>query len=158
MHRLIWARLTELCTITLRNIRIQTREPQEFFKAALESLKWGLIENEEFRNWFTGNVTQRKDELLKVCTGDSDEVRLCRILISALAHAKDDYARRSLSTPSTLPVTPSSSLSKKGQDEPGLNYEKRASPYSHSKSKETNGSSSKKRKVRAYVEDAVDSD
>jgi hypothetical protein len=150
--------LDDLCTITLRNIRIQTREPQEFFKATLESLQWGLIENEEFRNWFTGSVTQRKDELLKVCIGGSDEVRLCRVFISALAHAKDDYARRSLLTPTKLPATPSSSSLRSGQEDSALGYQRRTSPYSHSKSKEINGSKSKKRKVSAYVEDAVDSD
>lgn len=77
---------------TLRSLRSQTRRIDDFMGATLEASRLDLIDEGHFRRWFTTYVSERNEMLLAFLRlrGDSDEMKFCRILVSALAHAKND--------------------------------------------------------------------
>jgi len=148
--------LTDLWTVILQTLRFQTGEIDDFVKVALEASRWKLIEQTEFRHWFTTYVNRREDELLKTLDGDIDSARLCRIFVSALAKNVDEG--RDSSPSSKLPPTPPSSSSRKRKEDLGPNPLERVPSQTPLKSKETLGSNAKKRKLRAHVEEASESD
>lgn len=144
--------------MTLRTLRSQTRKIEDFAKAALEVSERGLINEERFRRWFTAYIHQRHDELLERLVGDSDEMKFCRLLVSALALAKEDYDRRDPVTPSNVPPALSGSSSRKRQGD--LETESTTGTGSHKSSNmnNTSDSAAKKRRYNASVEDAPESD
>jgi hypothetical protein len=151
-------RLKDLCAAAIHTLRSKSRKIDDFTKTALEASQWGLINDQQFRHWFITYVHQRHDELLDILTDDNDAMKLCKILISALALTKDDYDQRDPSTPSNLPLTPPISVSKKRHDGLEQYSRKRVAGQFPLKGKETLSSSVKKRKLNASVEDASASD
>ena len=131
---------------------------EDFAKAALEASRRGLIDESEFRRWFTTYVNERQDDLVKILDGDDDVLRLCRVLVSALAFAKADYDSRHSPAPSNGPPTPPSSSSLKRRKDSETNGPKQVPSQSPLKDKGTLGSKAKKRKFNATVEDAPASD
>jgi hypothetical protein len=151
-------RLENLCTTAFDILRSKSQQIDDFTKIALEASQWGLINEQRFRHWFITYVSQRRDELLGILTGDDDATRFCKILVSALALTKDDCDERDPSTPQNMFPTPPISASQKRRSDLGVNSRKRIGSQSPLKGKETVSSSAKKRKLNAFVEDASESD
>jgi hypothetical protein len=151
-------RLKDLCTTAFHIVRSKSQNIEDFTKTAVEASQWGLINDQQFRGWFIEYVNKRHDQLLEILSGDNHAMKLCKILVSALALTKDDHYQRDPSTPSNLPPTPPISVSQKRHRGLELNSRNRVAGQSPLKRKETLGSSAKKRKLNASVEDASASD
>jgi hypothetical protein len=130
----------------------------DFIKATVASSPLNLIEGKEFRQWFTTNINKRYDELLEKLSQDDKVQTFCKVLVSALFLAQDDYTQPDPPTPSKLPPTANSSSSGKGRVYLGRNSVKREPSPTPLKRRESLRSHTKKRKFSASVEDAPESD
>jgi hypothetical protein len=164
------ASLDELCVITLNNLRIHTRIPNDFLLAALEASRQKLIEEGRFRSWFTSYVRKRHEELLRPFDVDDNAARICSILISAVALSEPEQVAKAVPISTSIPFTPPSlAPGRKRQTAPRQTFVSKADdknghtptkskPHKADRNAHESPESAKKRKYATTMEEVPDED